>query len=478
MRLGEVFERFIQQAPISVMFRTLLEHAFDPAEIDRLFEENATRQYTREVLFSSIVELMGAVVCGAQPSVRAAYLASLGESAASLTALYEKLKGLEPGVCRAFVLDNAGRLAPLVRQLDATLPQPVPGYRAKILDGNHLAGTEHRVPATRTTRAAALPGQSLVVLDPATMLVIDVVPCEDAHAQERSLIDQVLPGVEPGDLWIADRNFWALPFLSARRVEKGLQPSGHLADLLDRPADRLRRPIQVQDQARPQAVGGLQPVRPLGDHPRLVVDPLHRRTRLTRVKVVQDLRLPLVGGREERAEVQPQVFGLSPESPQPSRRRGAVARRVEDRLEAEAHPVQLLQLRDLLEQPLQRPLLLGCQALGITAEGPHLRAERLPLGLGQFRLGLTGQFFRSASTPSLNFLATWNRSVTPRLFFNRVAHAAGSADPMSTRWVRTCWRCSSERRSKHFWAAAVSLPRATAKIRGRAGSLRSVRSVT
>ena len=46
-----------------------------------------------------------------------------------------------------------------------------------------------------------------MVLDPATMLVIDVVPCEDAHAQERSLVDQVLPGVEPGDLWIADRNF-------------------------------------------------------------------------------------------------------------------------------------------------------------------------------------------------------------------------------------------------------------------------------
>ncbi|MGA7815344.1 MAG: hypothetical protein WCA53_20960, partial [Caballeronia sp.] len=44
-------------------------------------------------------------------------------------------------------------------------------------------------------------------LDPAAMLVIDVVPCEDAHAQGRSLIDQVLPGVEPGDLWIADRNF-------------------------------------------------------------------------------------------------------------------------------------------------------------------------------------------------------------------------------------------------------------------------------
>src|SRR3982751_2252884 len=200
MRLGEVFERFIQQAPISVMFRTLLEHALDPAAIDRLFEENADRQYTREVLFSSIVELMGAVVCGAQPSVRAAYLHSLGQIAASLTAVYEKLKGLEPGPAR---------------------PQPVPGYRAKILDGNHLAGTEHRPKATRTTRAAALPGQSLVVLDPAAMLVIDVVPCEDAHAQERSLVDQVLPGVEPDDLWIADRNFCTTRFLFGVRARRG-----------------------------------------------------------------------------------------------------------------------------------------------------------------------------------------------------------------------------------------------------------------
>src|SRR5512135_1049188 len=255
-----------------------------------------------------------------------------------------------------------------------------------------------------------------------------------------------------------------LPFLSARRVEKGLQPSGHLADLLDRPADRLRGPIQVQDQTRPQTLGRLQPVRPLGDHSRLIVDPLHCCTRLTRIKVVQDLCLPLVIGREERPEVQPQVYSLSPESPQPARRRGAVTSLVEDLLEAEPHPIQILQLRDLLEQALQRLPFLQCQALGITAEGPHLGAECLPLGLVQLRLIFTGHFFRSASTASLNFLATWNRSVTARLFFNRATHAAGYAEPMSTRWVRTCWCCSSVRRSKHFKAAAVSLPRATPKI--------------
>jgi IS4 transposase len=207
MQLGETFERFLQQAPISVMYRALLERALDPLELDRLFEREATDQYTRELLFSTVVDLMATVVFGVEPSIRAAYLASLGEIVASLTAVYEKLKGIEPAVCRALVKDTAGRLEPLVRELGAALPGPVPGYRAKVLDGNHLAGTEHRVPETRTTRAAALPGQALVVLDPATMLVLDVVPCEDAHAQERSLVDQVLPGVEPGDLWIADRNF-------------------------------------------------------------------------------------------------------------------------------------------------------------------------------------------------------------------------------------------------------------------------------
>src|SRR5512138_1307508 len=143
------------------------------------------------------------------------------------------------------------------------------------------------------------------------------------------------------------------------------------------------------------------------------------------IEVVQDLRLPPVVCLEERLEVQPQAFGLATQLPQPACRRGAVTGCIEDLLEPEADPVQLLQHRDLLEQSLQCLLLLGRQALRIAAEGPHLRAERLPLGLVQRRLVFTGQFFRRASTTSLNFLATWNRSVTARLCFSRSAQAAG-----------------------------------------------------
>jgi IS4 transposase len=208
VQLGTLFERFLQASPIPVMFRALLERALDPAQLDQLFDDTAQSQRTRELLFSSMVKLMFAVVSKVHPSVRAAYLASFDELMTSLSAVYAKLQGIEPAVCRGFVLHAHDRLAPILEGLDGgTLPQPVPGYRARILDGNHLAGTEHRPAPTRTTRAAALPGQALVVLDPATMLVCDVVPCEDAYAQERSLIDAVLQRVATDDLWIADRNF-------------------------------------------------------------------------------------------------------------------------------------------------------------------------------------------------------------------------------------------------------------------------------
>ncbi|WP_459572508.1 transposase, partial [Cupriavidus sp. 8B] len=38
-------------------------------------------------------------------------------------------------------------------------------------------------------------------------MIVDLVPCEDAHAQERAIIETLLESAQPGELWIADRNF-------------------------------------------------------------------------------------------------------------------------------------------------------------------------------------------------------------------------------------------------------------------------------
>jgi hypothetical protein len=94
-----------------------------------------------------------------------------------------------------------------VRQLEPDRLAPLPGYRVKIFDCNHLAGTQHRIPVTRDVDEAILPGQTLVVYDLELGLVIDAVPCEDAHAQERTLLHEMLAGCLPDDLWVGDRNF-------------------------------------------------------------------------------------------------------------------------------------------------------------------------------------------------------------------------------------------------------------------------------
>jgi hypothetical protein len=65
----------------------------------------------------------------------------------------------------------------------------------------------------RGTRAGALPGKSLVVFDPALGIALDVFPCEDGHAQERSLLSAVADTVQEADLWVMDRNFCVLGWL-------------------------------------------------------------------------------------------------------------------------------------------------------------------------------------------------------------------------------------------------------------------------
>ncbi len=98
---------------------------------------------------------------------------------------------------------------------------PLPGYAIRIADGNLLAATEHRIAILRPTRSGALPGKSIAVLDPQHHLVTDVFPYEDAHAQERALLPQVLATVEAKQVWIAGRNFCTADFLSGIAQRQG-----------------------------------------------------------------------------------------------------------------------------------------------------------------------------------------------------------------------------------------------------------------
>jgi len=70
--LGQVFQRFVQRSPISVMVRGTLERVLGAEQLNQFYERTAKNQYTRELLFSTVYELMSDVVFRHQPSVRAA----------------------------------------------------------------------------------------------------------------------------------------------------------------------------------------------------------------------------------------------------------------------------------------------------------------------------------------------------------------------------------------------------------------------
>ena len=63
MVFGELFERFVQSCPACVMQRALMENIFSSAKLDALFRQAAETQYQRELLFSTLVDLVSQVVC-------------------------------------------------------------------------------------------------------------------------------------------------------------------------------------------------------------------------------------------------------------------------------------------------------------------------------------------------------------------------------------------------------------------------------
>src|SRR5262249_37639107 len=118
----------------------------------------------------------------------AAYREQEDTVGASLISVYNKLNGVETHTSAAPVRYSATELRLLITQQDGKRAPWLPGYRVKILDGNCIEASEHRLKVLREVQAGALPGKFLVVYEPAHGLVSDVFPCEDGHTQERSLL--------------------------------------------------------------------------------------------------------------------------------------------------------------------------------------------------------------------------------------------------------------------------------------------------
>src|SRR5215210_7646582 len=203
--LPAILNPFVQGAPAAVMARIALDWIIDGTPLDQLFEELAEHQYTREFTLTHFVQVMLDVASGNRPSPRAAFLRRELQLIASHSAFCRKLNRMELALPEEVVRRTALRARQLIVASGGLMPEPVEGYAVRILDGNILTGTEHRITPLRTTWSAGLPGMSLAIYEPASGLILDLILEEDAHCQERALVDRV--DVAPGQLWVIDRNF-------------------------------------------------------------------------------------------------------------------------------------------------------------------------------------------------------------------------------------------------------------------------------
>ena len=232
MILSAVIETFVTQSPISVMARGTLEHALAADDLDRLFADAADRQYTRTLLFSTLVDLMSTVVCRIRPSVHAAYQADPDAVGVSIRAVYDTLNRVEVGTTEAVVAHTAATLGPVIRRLRGRRPELLPGYRVRILNGNHLAASDRRLGVLRGHAAGPLAGHALVVFDPDLGLITRMIGFEDGHAQERLGIPAVVSQVHAREVWVADRNVCTAGFvfgLDARRARFVIRQHGSLS---------------------------------------------------------------------------------------------------------------------------------------------------------------------------------------------------------------------------------------------------------
>jgi hypothetical protein len=130
----------------------------------------------------------------------------------SPAALYDKLNLLELGISQSLVRETAVDASKVIDAMPAARKEVLPGWEVFYLDGNHLACTEHRVAELRRTREGPLPGQSLALLDARRDLIVDWIPCEDGHTQERALLPELITRIRAGIVIVADRNFCTSKF--------------------------------------------------------------------------------------------------------------------------------------------------------------------------------------------------------------------------------------------------------------------------
>ena len=164
------------------MARALLENVLSPERLDAIYSQYDHKQLDGVLLFSTLVEIMGLVATRVQPSVHAVYQTKVAsaEIAVTVKAVYDKLQRIRGGVSQACCDKRPRERKTFSRKWAIRRPIRCPPTASRCSSTTDFT---RGLKVLRTVNAAPLRGHSLVVLDPQWKLVVDVFPCEDAHAK-------------------------------------------------------------------------------------------------------------------------------------------------------------------------------------------------------------------------------------------------------------------------------------------------------
>ena len=198
MVFSTVFERFVAACPACVMFRAVMEHVFAPPEIDALFHQVAVQQYERELLFSTVVDLVSQIVMtdlADRCMPRMSRIADSRFRCLSKPCTTSSVTS-KPGTSRALVQHTAREAWRIGRSLQ--------GHSKAAVEGLPRANPRRQSPGQDPPSPESLArygGWCLARPDPGAAGSGEdddrrrACPCEDGHAQERSLLDRVVARV-------------------------------------------------------------------------------------------------------------------------------------------------------------------------------------------------------------------------------------------------------------------------------------------
>ena len=144
MKVDDLLGKFTTRCPFAVLTQVCI-HALAGDELDKVFHEERSRQYEREVAFSAVAMAVADVTLGFAENFNQAYKAHKKNLGVSLNSFYEKIKATELAVSEGLVARSARRSADMQDALGFVPWELLAGYRVFSIDGNHLQESDKRL---------------------------------------------------------------------------------------------------------------------------------------------------------------------------------------------------------------------------------------------------------------------------------------------------------------------------------------------